>query len=98
MNAVVVAINAYQYYQADVESALDEIEAMAAQTRSHSNAQATDVGKLSNDLAKMRKEFTTQTRTLAKESSTSREQLAVLKNRLSQTERELNDANTECAP
>jgi capsule polysaccharide export protein KpsE/RkpR len=97
MNAVVLAINAYQYYQNDVEVSFDEIETMAIQSRSHSHAQATDVSKLNNELAKMKKEFTTQTRTLAKESAASREQVSTLKSRLVQAERDLNDANTECA-
>ena len=97
MNAIVLAINAYQYYQNGVEESFDEIETMASQSRTHSHAQATDVSKLNNELAKMKKEFTTQTRTLAKESATSREQVSTLKSRLAQTERDLNDAQTECA-
>lgn len=97
MNSIVLAINAYQHYQQDVEECFNEVETTMSITRTHSHAQATDVSKLNNDLAKMKKEFTTQTRTLAKESATSREQVTKLKNQLVATERELNDANTLCA-
>jgi seryl-tRNA synthetase len=98
MNAIVLAINAYQHYQHDVEDCFVEIETTMSVTRTHSHAQATDVSKLSNELTKMKKEFTTQTRTLAKESAASREQVTTLKSRLVQAERDLNDANTQCAP
>lgn len=98
MNALVLAINAYQHYQRDVEDCFAEMEAAVSVTRTHSHAQATDVSKLHNELAKMQKEFTTQTRTLAKESSTSREMVASLKSRLVQAERDLNDSSTQCGP
>ena len=98
MNALVLAINAYQHYQRDVEESFAEIETVMSSTRTHSHAQATDVSKLNNELAKMKKEFTTQTRTLAKESAASREQSATLKSRLAQAERDFNDASTQCAP
>lgn len=98
MNAVVLAINAYQHYQGDVEDSFTEMEQVMNDARTHSHNQATDLGKVSNELAKMKKEFTTQTRTLAKESTASREQVSTLKNRLAQTERDLNDAQTQCDP
>jgi hypothetical protein len=95
MNAVVLAINAYQHYQRDVEESFAELESTMSMTRTHSHAQATEVSKLNNELTKMKKEFTTQTRTLAKESTTSREMVATLKSRLAQAERDINDANTQ---
>lgn len=97
MNAIVLAINAYQHYQGSVEDTFTEVEQVMHEARSHSHSQATDLGKVSSELAKTKKEFTTQTRTLAKESAAHREQVNTLKSRLAQTERDSNDAQTQCA-
>jgi hypothetical protein len=95
MNAIVLAINAYQHYQRDVEECFAKLETTMSFTRTHSHAQATEISKLNNELTKMKKEFTTQTRTLAKESAASREMVSTLKSRLTQAERDINDANTQ---
>lgn len=43
MNAMVAAVNAYQYYQRDVERAYHDIEASMSATKTHTHNQAADV-------------------------------------------------------
>jgi multidrug resistance efflux pump len=59
--------------------------------------QATDLSKMNGELTVLRKEFATSQRNNTKEQNALKEQVATLKAKLLQTERDLNDANISCA-
>eukprot|EP00892_Ulva_mutabilis_P008318 jgi/Ulvmu1/5859/UM025_0121.1 len=95
INAMVAAVNAYQYYQKDVERAYHEIEASMSANKTHTHNQAADVQKLQSEVAQLRRRLAGTENSFAKQENANKEQIAGLKSKLALTERDLIDSHIQ---